>query len=59
MLLLIFTMMLVSASFWLFFVCTLDRQTIRGFVERSQQTVNRIFGVLLILLGMRVATAQR
>jgi RhtB (resistance to homoserine/threonine) family protein len=59
MLLLIFTMMLVSASFWLFFVCTLDRPTIRGFVERSQQTVNRIFGVLLILLGMRVASAQR
>ena len=59
MLLLIFSMMLVSASFWLFFVYTLDRPTIREFIERSQQTVNRIFGVLLILLGMRVASAQR
>ena len=57
MLLLIFSMMLVSASFWLFFVCTLDRPTIREFIERSQQTVNRIFGVLLLLLGMRVAMA--
>jgi RhtB (resistance to homoserine/threonine) family protein len=59
MLLLIFTMMLVSASFWLVFVYTLDRPTIREFIERSQQTVNRIFGVLLILLGMRFASAQR
>ena len=42
MLLLIFSMMLVSASFWLVFVFTLDRPTIREFVERSQQTVNRI-----------------
>lgn len=58
MLLLIFTMMLVSASFWLLFVYTVDRPTIRQLVERSQQTVNRIFGGLLILLGVRVATAQ-
>jgi RhtB (resistance to homoserine/threonine) family protein len=59
MLLLIFSMMLVSASFWLFFVYTLDRPTIREFVERSQQTMKRIFGVLLILLGMRVASMSR
>jgi threonine/homoserine/homoserine lactone efflux protein len=59
MLVLSFTMMLVSASFWLVFVCTLARPTIRGFINRSQQTVNRVFGVLLILLGMRVASAQR
>ena len=59
MLLLIVSMMLVSSSFWLIFVYTLDRPTTREFVERSQQTVNRIFGVLLVLLGVRVATAQR
>lgn len=59
MLLLIFSMMLVSASFWLFFVYTLDRPTIREFIERSQQTVNRIFGALLLLLGMRVASMSR
>ena len=58
-LLLIFSMMLVSASFWLFFVYTLDRPTIREFIERSQQKVNRIFGVLLCLLGLRVAAMQR
>ena len=59
MLVLIITMMLVSAAFWLFFVYTLDRQTIRQFIERSQQTVNRIFGVLLVLLGLRVASTAR
>jgi RhtB (resistance to homoserine/threonine) family protein len=59
MLLLIFSMMLVSASFWLFFVYTLDRPTIRELIERSQQTVNRIFGALLLLLGIRVASMSR
>jgi RhtB (resistance to homoserine/threonine) family protein len=58
-LLLIFTMMAVSASFWLFFVYTLDRPAIREYIERSQQTVNRIFGVLLIFLGVRIAATQR
>ena len=59
MLLLVFIMMLVSASFWLFFVYALDRPTIRESIERSQQTVNRIFGGLLLLLGMRVASMSR
>jgi RhtB (resistance to homoserine/threonine) family protein len=59
LLLLIFSMMLVSASFWLVFVYTLDRPTIRESIERSQQTVNRIFGGLLVLLGMRVASMSR
>jgi len=58
-LVLILIMMLVSASFWLFFVYTLDRPIIREFIERSQQIVNRIFGVLLVFLGMRVATIER
>jgi threonine efflux protein len=58
-LLLIFCMMLVSASFWLFFVYALDRPSIRRFVERSQRTVNRICGLLLILLGIRVASMAR
>ena len=57
--LLVVIMMLVSASFWLFFVSTLDRPTIRDFVERSQRAVNRIFGALLILLGVRVASMSR
>ena len=58
-LLLIVIMMLVSACFWLFFVYTLDRPSIREFIDRSQQTVNRIFGVLLVLLGVRVASMSR
>jgi len=58
-LLLIVSMMLVSASFWLFFVYTLDRPTIRRFAERSQRTVNRICGALLLLLGIRVASMAR
>jgi threonine/homoserine/homoserine lactone efflux protein len=52
----IFSMMVVSGSFWLLFVCTLDRRVVREFVERSQETVSRIFGVLLVLVGLRVAT---
>jgi RhtB (resistance to homoserine/threonine) family protein len=59
MLLLIFIMMLISASFWLFFVYTLDRPTIREVIERSRRTVNRIFGGLLLLLGLRVASMRR
>ncbi len=59
MLVLILIMMLVSASFWLFFVYTLDRPIIREFIERSQQIVNRIFGVLLVFLGLRVASMER
>jgi RhtB (resistance to homoserine/threonine) family protein len=59
MLVLVFSMMLVSASFWLFFVYTLDRPTVRHWIERSQQTVHRIFGGLLILLGLRVASMRR
>jgi threonine/homoserine/homoserine lactone efflux protein len=59
MLLLILSMMLVSASFWLFFVYTLDRPIIRAAIARSQRTVNRICGALLILLGIRVAAMSR
>jgi RhtB (resistance to homoserine/threonine) family protein len=59
MLVLILSMMLISASFWVFFVYTLDRPIIRGAIRRSQHVVNRIFGALLILLGIRVAAMSR
>lgn len=59
MLVLISTMMLISASFWLLFVHMLDRPAIRERIERSQQTVNRMCGVLLLLLGVRVALMER
>jgi len=59
MFVLIITMMLVSASFWICFVYTLDRRAVRDVVERFQDTVNRVFGVVLILLGLRVASMSR
>jgi threonine/homoserine/homoserine lactone efflux protein len=59
MFVLILLMMLVSASFWACFVYTLDHRSFRDTVERSQQTVNRVFGALLILLGLRVASMSR
>ena len=59
MFLLVVTMMLVSAFFWFCFIYALDRRTLRAVVERSQQTVNRLLGALLILLGLRVAALSR
>jgi RhtB (resistance to homoserine/threonine) family protein len=59
MLLLVFSMMVVSASFWLVFVYTLDQPTIREFMERSQHTFDLVFGILMICLGFWVASAQR
>lgn len=59
MLMLVLAMMTVSASFWLLFVCTLDPPFVRRSVERSQLTVSRIFGALLIFLGIRVASMSR
>lgn len=58
-LVLVLTMMLVSASFWLAFVYTLDRKIIRNLLERSQKIVNRVFGGLLIFLGIRVVMMER
>ncbi|HEV8394859.1 MAG TPA: LysE family translocator [Vicinamibacterales bacterium] len=59
MLALVCSMMLVSASFWLLFVSTLDRPVVREWFARSQRNLNRAFGGLLILLGVRVAFAER
>jgi len=59
MLVLILSMMLVSATFWLVFVHTLDRPAVRESIERSQGTVNRLCGAVLCLLGIRVALAAR
>ena len=57
-LLLILIMMGISAAFWLFFVYTLDRPLVRRTFERSQTAVNRMFGALLVALGVRVAVAD-
>ncbi|MDA0678963.1 MAG: LysE family translocator [Proteobacteria bacterium] len=58
-LILIACMVAVSTSFWLFFVATLDHPAVRKFIERFQQVTNRIFGALLIALGVRVALMDR
>lgn len=56
---LILCMKLVSSSFWLVFVYTLDQPVVRKLLERSQRTVNRVFGALLIGLGLRIASLER
>ncbi|WP_193180057.1 LysE family translocator [Nisaea sediminum] len=58
-LLLVAIMMAVSALFWIFFVFTLDTGMVRRVLERGQKLVNRIFGGLLIFLGIRVAFLER
>lgn len=58
-LLLVLIMMSVSALFWLFFVFTLDSTIVRNVLERGQRIVNRVFGGLLIFLGIRVAFMER
>lgn len=59
MLALVFSMMLVSTSFWLVFVYTLERRAVRLVIERSRKTVERLLGVVLCLLGIRVALVSR
>lgn len=58
-LVLVVCMLAVSAAFWLVFVQTLDRPVVRASIERSERFVSRTFGVLLVFLGMRVATMDR
>ena len=57
-LILVLTMICVSTFFWLAFVYTLDRPLIKSILNKGQQTVNRIFGVLLIAVGLRVAVTE-
>jgi threonine/homoserine/homoserine lactone efflux protein len=52
---LVAAMVATSALFWLVFVATLHLPAVRGLLARSHQTVARAFGVLLVLLGLRVA----
>ena len=58
-LVLVSTMMLICALFWLLFVGTLDRAYVRRWIERSQQAVSRVFGTVLVALGLRVALLDR
>lgn len=58
-LILIGCMILVSTTFWLFFVATLDHPSIRRFIERFQRVTSKVFGALLVALGLRVALLHR
>ncbi len=49
----------ISGLFWLLFVHGLDRQRVRDTIRKGQTVVNRVFGGLLILLGIRVAVLER
>jgi RhtB (resistance to homoserine/threonine) family protein len=53
---LVLAMVLTSAAFWAVFVATLHLRPVRGFFARFGAAVERAFGVLLIALGLRVAT---
>ena len=59
MVLLIITMMCISAAFWLVFVLMLERLRVRELIERYQHSVNRLLGTVLILFGVRLAVSDR
>jgi len=58
-LVLVATMATVTAAFWLVFVFTLGSSPVRRALERGRMALDRIFGVLLIALGIRVALLDR
>jgi RhtB (resistance to homoserine/threonine) family protein len=45
--------------FWLIFVNTLDHPAVRRSLERCQTAVHRVFGALLVFLGIRVLLMER
>lgn len=52
-------MLLMCALFWVALVLTLETSGVRRFIERSRNSVQRLFGVVLISLGFRVALLSR
>jgi threonine/homoserine/homoserine lactone efflux protein len=54
-LILVATMVSVSASFWLLFVQTLHLPAIRERLRKYNRAVDRAFGVLLLAIAVRVA----
>lgn len=59
MIILVTWMMFLCALFWLVFVSTLGQTAVRRFFEQSQAWLSRIFGGLLVFLGIRVALLER
>jgi threonine/homoserine/homoserine lactone efflux protein len=55
---LVVAMVATSASFWLAFVYTLHLPKVRGVLAGSRKLVDRVFGGLLIALGLRVAAER-
>jgi threonine efflux protein len=53
--LLIAVMVSVSALFWIVFIQTLHLPMIRAGLDNSKVAIHRVFGVVLILFGARVA----
>jgi threonine/homoserine/homoserine lactone efflux protein len=53
--LLIIVMVSVSAVFWIVFIQTLQLPMIRAGLDKSKIAINRVFGVVLILFGAKVA----
>ena len=53
--LLVAVMVSVSAVFWILFIQTLHLPLIRSGLDRSKVAIERVFGVVLILFGARVA----
>jgi RhtB (resistance to homoserine/threonine) family protein len=56
---LVATTISVSAAFWVVFVMTLDAAPVRRVLEGAQAMVSRALGGVLILLGLRIAVADR
>ena len=56
---LVATTICVSAAFWGIFVMTLDAAPVRRVLEGAQAMVSRVLGGVLILLGLRIAVADR
>jgi threonine/homoserine/homoserine lactone efflux protein len=52
---LIAVMLSVSAVFWVLFVEALHQPMIRWHLERSTVAINRVFGVVLIVIGASTA----
>ncbi len=56
--LLVATMLSVSATFWLIFVSVLRLRCVGEALESSFETLQRVFGVMLMALGLRVAVSD-
>jgi threonine/homoserine/homoserine lactone efflux protein len=56
--LLVVAMMSVSVMFWMAFVQILHLPAIRAALQNSKGTMERVFGVVLIALGARIATLK-